>query len=506
MEEKEEKRSEEKEEIRKQKIKNWLKNPYNLAIAGILIFAFIIRLYFFFLTTQQPLWWDEADYMSTAKHWAFNVPYEFNIHRIPLFQFLAALFFITGFQELFIKFSLILLPSLFLVFAVYLLGKEMFNKKIALIAALLTSVSWTLLFWGARFQPDFLSMSFQVLSILFMWKYWKHNKSLFIIWAGVFAGLAFLFKISALLVPMIFIVFIFLKDRFSALKNKNYYYFALAFLAVLMPYFIWSYSSFGTPTAFKSGYLERVGVPMPFGWYNLNFYYLLTENLLFILFLLGLLIALKFLLYSDILIKNKNKCFNPHIFSILTLIIISSFYIFYIKETDDRWVFLWLPFIFFLIGNSLIFVYKFIKKYNKSIAILITVGLLIFGLYSQLNHANVIIKNKKDSYMPVKQAALWLKDNSNKEDTILSISQPQTVYYSERLVYNFRNFNKSEFDKIIREEKPTFLIVSIFENHPDWINEWIDENPEKLNIVNAYFADPSRQQAVLIIYKFLYYS
>lgn len=491
-------------EQRRQKISNWLKNPYNLAIAGILIFAFIIKLYFFVLTSQQTLWWDEAECMSTAKHWAFNVPYELNPHRMPLFQFLAALFFITGFKEVFIKFILVFLPSLFLVFAVYLLGKEMFNKKIALIAALLTSLSWTLLFWATRFQTDFLSMSFQVLSILFMWKYWKYNKSSFIIWAGFFAGLAFLSKVSALLVPMIFIVFIFLKDRFSALKNKNYYYFALTFLLVLIPYFIWSYSVFGNPLGFKSGYLEAVARPVSFGWYNLIFYYKLTDNVSFILFLLGLVISLDFLFYSDILIKDKNKCFNPNLFSILALAVISAFYIFYIKQTDDRWVFLWLPFIFFLVGKGLILIYKLIKKYNKFIAILIIAGLLVSSLYLQWNYANSLIMTKKDTYIPVKQAALWIKDNSNLEDVILTISHPQTVYYSERLVYNFRNLNKSEFDKLVIETKPTFLIISIFEDYPDWINEWVNENKEKLNPVNAYFADPSRQQAVLVIYKFLY--
>ncbi len=496
----------EKEEIeqRKKKIKFWIKNPYNLAIVGILIFAFIIRLYYFFLTKNQPLWWDEAEYMSTAKHWAFDIPYILNMHRPPLFQFLGFLFFSAGFKELFIKFILVLLPSLFLIFAVYLLGKEMFNKKVGLIAALLTSVSWTFLFWSERFQPDFLSLSFQILSILFIWKYWKQGKSSFIILAGTFAGISFLFKVSALLIPLIFIIFIFLKDRFSALKNKNYYYFAFAFLIILIPYFIWSFLTFGTPFSFKSGYLEAVAVPRPFGWYNLNFYYLLTENVLFVLFILGLFLSLKFLFYFDILIKNKNKCFNANLFSVLVLIIVSAFYIFYIKGTEDRWVFLWLPFIFFLIANALLFIYKFFQKYSRQIAILIVVGLLVFGLYSQLNHADNIIKTKKNTYMPVKQAGLWIKQNSNSNAIVLSRSYPQTVYYSEREVYDFKKFNESEFSKFVEKTKPTFLIISVFEPHPDWINGWVNKNQEKLVPVNAYFSDPSKKQALLIIYKFTY--
>ncbi|HLF54036.1 MAG TPA: hypothetical protein VI544_02545, partial [Candidatus Nanoarchaeia archaeon] len=107
---------ENKMEERKERVKKWLKNPYNLALIGVLVFAFAIRLYYFFVTRGQPLWWDEAEYMSTAKHWAFGVPYDLNPQRPPLFQFLAALSFIVGLGENFIKFTWTLLPSVFLVF------------------------------------------------------------------------------------------------------------------------------------------------------------------------------------------------------------------------------------------------------------------------------------------------------------------------------------------------------------------------------------------------------
>ena len=39
-------------EARKEKIKNWLKDPSNLIFIGIIIFAIAIRLYYFFLTKR----------------------------------------------------------------------------------------------------------------------------------------------------------------------------------------------------------------------------------------------------------------------------------------------------------------------------------------------------------------------------------------------------------------------------------------------------------------------
>jgi 4-amino-4-deoxy-L-arabinose transferase-like glycosyltransferase len=206
------------------KIKNWFKDPHNIAIVAIMLAAFTVRLYYFFQTTGQTLWWDEAEYMATAKHWAFGVPYEVNPQRPPLFQFFASLILRAGLGEQVIKFALVLIPSLAFVYVTYLLGKEMYNKRIGIIASLLAAISWTLLFWTERMQPDSFSILFQVLAVYFMWKYWKglnenNPASKFSILAGIFAALGFYFKVSALLVPAIFLIFILIKDRLSAFKR-----------------------------------------------------------------------------------------------------------------------------------------------------------------------------------------------------------------------------------------------------------------------------------------------
>ncbi|MEM3074692.1 MAG: hypothetical protein QW727_02000 [Candidatus Pacearchaeota archaeon] len=79
--------NEEKIEKRKQKIKNWLSDKHNLVLFGILIFAFIIRLYYFALTKNQPLWWDEAEYMSAAKSYAGIMDFELEAKDFPGFHF-----------------------------------------------------------------------------------------------------------------------------------------------------------------------------------------------------------------------------------------------------------------------------------------------------------------------------------------------------------------------------------------------------------------------------------
>lgn len=491
------------------KLKNWLKNPYNLGAVAVVILALIIRLYFLFNTNGQTLWWDEAEYGSMAKHYLLDVPYELNPQRPFLFPFIAGILMLLSISEAMIKFLIVVIPSTLLVGSIYFLGKEMYNEKVGLIGAILATFSWTFVFWSARFQPDFLSMLFSVLSIMFMWMYWKSPSRKLIIYSGVFAALGFMFKVSGLLVPLMFLVFMIIKDRIEMFKKKDYYIFTLSFFLTLVPQFIYSKFALGSLMAFltKSGYAAAVvKETKPFGWYNLKFFYLLTENMYFILFIIGLILGLRFLLYLDVLAKEKNKCFDANLFAIVALVVVAAFYIFYIRGTEDRWVFLWLPFIFYFIGNALIFVHDLIKPMQNTLAIIVIVGLLVFGAYGQLMHAKTVIDSRKESYAPVKAAALWLKDHSDKNDEILSISYPQTTYYSERKVtlYAERINSEEEFDMYVRANKPRFLIVSAFEPHPPWIQPWIVNNQNMTKPVQAYFEDEQKQRPLLIVYEVMY--
>ena len=69
--------SEQSLEDRKNKIIKWVRNPYNATFILILILAIAIRIYYFALTYNQPLWWDEAEYMNIANRFAFGLEYEF---------------------------------------------------------------------------------------------------------------------------------------------------------------------------------------------------------------------------------------------------------------------------------------------------------------------------------------------------------------------------------------------------------------------------------------------
>ena len=152
------------------KVHSKLRNYYSfIVIILILILSFSSNLYYFSLTKEQPLWWDEAEYMSTAKSWAFNIPYKISPQRPPLFPLLGAMIFKLGFSDLTFKFLFVLIPTILNALVIYLLGKEFYNKKVGLVAAFIMAIFWSLTFWTARFHPDSLALLLQLLSAYLLW-------------------------------------------------------------------------------------------------------------------------------------------------------------------------------------------------------------------------------------------------------------------------------------------------------------------------------------------------
>ena len=143
--------------------------------------------------------------------------------------------------------------------------------------------------------------------------------------------------------------------------------------------------------------------------------------------------------------------------------------------------------------------YEFIKKKNKLVAVFFLIFLLVVIAYSQMSHADSLIKNKKDSYLQVKQAGLWLKQNSKPLDIIISNSWPQITYYSERKVLTIPSGKENLTSLISSDPNIKFYLVSAFEGHQEWMYSFPQEN--NFTISQAYFADSAKTKPLLIIYQ-----
>jgi len=487
---------------RKQKIINWMKNPYNLAFLGILIFAFAIRLYYFILTKTQPLWWDEAEYMNMARHWAFGTYYVFDAVRQILFPFIIS-FFMKISTTLFFPRVFLLLLSMASVVGMYYLGKEIYDEKIGLLSAFFMSIFYLNIFFTYRLLVDMHSLTFFIFSALFFYKYLKNNsvKSLYI--ASALIAIGTLFKLStAFIIPAIFI-YVLITEKLNFLKKKEIWIAALIFLLILTPYFIWGYFEFNTFVLTKASahvapenYAQRLFggsidyfklFPIYFSWFFL------------IIFLLGLASMYKLFLGFDVLIKQGHKELKRDLFLLLIFLIPLFLVSLMINHNENRYILNSLSIVFLISGSFIMRSYDFLKKQNKFFAILFLILLLGFTASFQLKSTDSLMKLKLNSYAEVREAGLFLQGISNESDIIATNSVPQIKYYAQRETIQFPA-QEEEFESLLlSNENIKFYIVSAFENHPEWAYSY----PQKKNleVVQAYFADKTQQQPLLIIYK-----
>lgn len=510
-------------ESRKAKILGFLKKKNNLILLSIIVLGFLIRLYYFSLTIDQAYWYDESEYLTYAKHWALNVPYEPNPQRPPLFPLIISIFYILGLNEVVIKFFVVLIPSTLIILISYLLVKEMYNERIALITAFLISVFWLLIFNTMRMHTDALFMLLIYIAIYFFWKgYVKEKKSKYLILVGVLLTLAFMVRLVGVLTVATIILFLLATERFKPLKEKGLWFAGIAGLLTVMPYLIYNKIQFGRVFAFSSGYAQNIkeaSKPFAFGtldifnWYHgtgikifsgFNWFY---EQILFLLFLIGLLTLFNLFIGFDFLIKNKDEKLKGDFFTVLHILVYLTFFIFILRDYgEDRWLMPTSLFIFIITAKGIDLTYSSIKNYSKYIAIGVIGLILLTGAFFSLQHADFITKIKVGTYSQEPPAGKWLKEHTNKSDIIFSNNEATPfTFYSERKVTWFNP--ESELLKKIKEMKPKYYMVSIYYPSDQWTYEFPQKYNKYLRQVQVFFEvrDNGEKIPAVGIYEFIGY-
>ena len=494
------------DELKKDKIKKFLKN--NAGIILILLFGFIIRIYYYLITKKQPLWYDEAEYGSYALNWAFGVPIEsINPQRPPLLPLMEAIIFKLGFSEQIIRIFIDIIPSTLLILISYFIVKEMYNKRLALLVALFTSIFWLILFNTVRLHADIPLLFFSYLGILFFWKgYVKKEKSYYIWLFGVFIALAFLTKLTGVLFGIIVLIFLLITDKLKFLKNKHLWISLILVFLIILPYLIWQNNIYDNPLAFFAGShvtSDPGGITSykPVGWHVLNFIPWILHTPLFILFLVGILSLYPLILSFDLILKNKSQEHNNDLFIFIWVLLTLAYFIFLERDAEDRWLLpIALP-LLVLVSKGLYFVYDLIKKYQKQAAVSVFIILILIGGYFQLARASETINDKKDSYKEVRESSLWIKENSDPDDIIFSKSVTQMTYYAQRRIMGFSQ-DENDFKEQVRKYKPKYLVLSIFEPHGTTLT-YQEKFSNSLEPVKSYTID---NQPILVIYKFKNYN
>ncbi len=477
----------------------------NLILLVIILFGAMIRIYFLNLVKNQAHWWDSLAYGSLAKNMIFHkwdeVPFLIHeaIIRPPLLPLIWSWLIRVGSSDYTIIFITGIIPSIISIYLIYLIGKEMYGRNVGLMAAVFASVSWIYLFYSVRILTDIPSMCLALASIYFFIK--CHNNISIKPWTiSVFLlSLAVLFRYSHAVIALVYIVFLISVHKISLFKIKNFWIGGLIGSIPLILFIIINLTSYGSILPASAEYASSASEKTEFAWYTIWFINHILRTPLIFLFYAGLvLITIRTIMSYGFISKFKESKMN--LFNLILLIFILSFFIFFIKASEDRYLLSLSSALFILPAVSLSYFFKITSRHGRNISIILCLILIIWSGYSQISFANGLILDKKDSFKQMKEAFEWINYNTLQDAVVIGDwAEPYTIYYSERDIQvwpddlNFSNFTlEADYVTLTAVHQPNEKVVN-------YVNQLAQEG--KLAPVKAFFFDSEEKQPAVIIYK-----
>jgi len=498
-------------EKKKEKVKSYFENKYNLGLLGILTLALVVRLYFFFVAKDQAHWWDTLAYAGLAREmiqglWSNNnfIITE-GIIRPPLFPLVWSIFLRLGIPDTGTLIILELIPSLLSVLFIYLIAKELYNEKVGLIASFMAAVAWIHLFYSVRIMTDVPSLFLALASIYFFVKTYEKIELKYFALSIFLLSLSILTRYSYGLIGIAYIIFLGIIHRHKILAKKNFWIGGVIGITPILVFFGFNMVKYGGlfPAA---GEYAASAAEKSVAWYTISDFipYILQWDSFMILFGIGALIIIGELIlgYDSIL---KIKKLRSHVFVVLVLLVSLFFFVFVIKAAEDRYLLMIFPSLFILSSVGLLFIYGFIRKYSKVAAIVVLVGILLFGAYSQISFGNLIIEDKKTSFLPMKEAFVWIDENTPKDAVILGDwADPYAIHYAGRELGTWpRNVADPKNLENFTLEGIDYLTITYVHQPTESVINYAISQARKgvVEPVKVFFFDEAETQPAVVIFK-----
>lgn len=351
----------------------------------LLLFVFLIFIVLNIpvLFTTYTILWDSAVYLGTGKFlYSAGISGMMEIARPILLPVFTGLFWKIQLDTVLFSKLLIFISSIFLVFLVYLLSKELFNKKTALISATLIVFTPVFFFHSTQILTDIITTVFSLLAIYLYIK----KKSIFLV--GFFSSIAFLFRFPnglVLVIISIMILIKFLRKKTRTIKKLAVKYTILfsSFILPVIPFLVFNYFMYRDETCclhhalFRPWYYAVWSQSNPAGsvltgtisssilnilYYPINF---IAQNYFLIFIIFGFYFYFRKKLY-----RNDN----------LNILVVSLFiyisYFSYILNKELRYGLVFLPFFVILSSYGIIEFFESLKK-NRKRAFFVMLSLMI---------------------------------------------------------------------------------------------------------------------------------
>lgn len=391
----------------------------------ILSIIFII-LYCFNLDKFPHLWLDEAYFSNPAYNLAiagnFGTSMSYGLYNIAnitywqppvYFLLLASSFKVFGFGLFQGRIVSVFLGLITVIFT-YLLSKELFNKKIAILASIFLIANPFFFFICREIRMDIAVACFGLMAVFFIVLALRRSNPIYYFCSSFFSILAILSHWNGLIsiITVLAIIFIYKTDwrnkRFD-LRSKEILYLTLGMLIPLIPYLLFIsldlnafLGQFMTNIQTKSSVLQNIILEA--SRYDLLLQYLnISLNRFYQSFLIINSILIVLALYLNIYKKNRNGL-------LLIFIILLQIFLFAILVSRKSYWYLGiiLPFWTILIASpffNLNLKHKLTLK--KVLAVLLIIGYISLSFYGIYNLINLNkgynyreIENEINQYIP----------------------------------------------------------------------------------------------------------
>ena len=383
----------------------------------------------------------------------------------------------------------------------YLIGSELFSKRIAFTSALLLGFSETYFFNSVNVASDTHAFFFTLGGIFFFIKFLDASSSKWAILSGLFFSYAVITRYQTIPFILLPFLYLFIESRYNRIPEflthkTTFRKYLILFTSALIPFailqFYFNYSGYGTilPTQYAAA--TSSGWDNSFGDYLLGFLRILYRITFSIDFYAPIGIALAVI--GLIVIKDK-----PGTLTLLTIWVLLGILPISAYSVVLRFFFIVLaPFTLLMVTGGE-FIFKRVGQLpflvNRSFNLKITLALLlILSLSSSyLARSFRLASSHKSELSAMSQAFSWIKMNTHEDSAVIAqslyyghfsiwdaIGQDIWVgeYYADRVVYAVTD----DIQKIFPEHSEVFLVVNeYFQNEINLLMMYSKENIEGTN-------------------------
>lgn len=398
---------------------NLLIRKHKLFLLIFLLFL-ITKIVSLFIT--HDIWWDSSVYLGMGKYiYSFGSVGLWESSRPLVWPLILGLFWKAGLDSIMFGKLLAVFFSLGILILTYIIAHELFNKKIAIVAALFLSLSSTFFLFNNIMHSEIPSAFFALLGFYFFIKK-DYNFS------GLFLGIAFMtrfFQIFAF-IPLVLLLFYLIIKKKESINTILIFF--IFFLIPVIPYLILNYFLYNNPI---HPFLLQSWMSANTGWVFFQPYYfyfinLVKDNILVPFSILGILFIL------------KEPDFKKRSIAVMFLFIFIPYNL--VAHKEMRLLIPALPFLFILTSYGLFY---FISLFKRNKNMLLALLLLVFLIF---NVPNLKFDKYEDNL------DLFYDYVDNNELSGLWLSNPAFIAYSndkaDDLIY-FPLYNSDKIDELI---------------------------------------------------------